>query len=68
MASSRGGLTPAVTCHLLRHAFATHLLEAGTDLRTLQSMLGHSNLRTTIRYLTIGVGHLQRVPSLLDRL
>lgn len=68
MASSRAGLTPPVTCHLLRHAFATHLLEAGTDLRTLQSMLGHSNLRTTIRYLTIGVGHLQRVPSLLDSL
>lgn len=68
IASARAGLSPPVTCHQLRHAFATHLLAAGTDLRTLQSMLGHANLRTTGRYLTIGTEHLQRVPSLLDAL
>ncbi len=64
----RAGIGRRLTCHLLRHAFATHLLEDGTDLRTIQAMLGHTSLRTTTRYLHIRSDHIERVRSPLDRL
>jgi integrase/recombinase XerD len=66
--AKRAGISRRVTCHLLRHAFATHLLEAGTDLRTIQAMLGHASIRTTTRYLHIRSDHIERTTSPLDRL
>ena len=64
----RAGFRKRVTCHTLRHSFATHLLEAGVDLVTLQALLGHSHLRATICYLHASTRHFKRVPSLLDLL
>jgi integrase/recombinase XerD len=65
---THAGLTKAATMHTLRHCFATHMLEAGVDLRTLQAMMGHTSLKTTMHYLQISSQCLRRAPSLLDRL
>jgi integrase/recombinase XerD len=62
------GITKKASMHTLRHSYATHLLEAGTDLPTLQKLLGHSQLSTTMRYLHISQPHLQRAGSPLDTL
>ncbi|QLG45312.1 tyrosine-type recombinase/integrase [Costertonia aggregata] len=65
-ACKRAKITKNVTLHSLRHAYATHLMDAGTDVRMIQQLLGHESIKTTMRYTHVTTRSLLHVPSPLD--
>jgi len=68
LAAQRAKIDKPVTPHTLRHSYATHLLEAGADLRTIQLLLGHADLSHTTVYLHLSRRHLQAAPNPLEQL
>ncbi|MDD3083512.1 MAG: tyrosine-type recombinase/integrase [Candidatus ainarchaeum sp.] len=66
--AKKAGITKEVTPHSLRHSYATHLLEAGTNIRYIQSLLGHSSLNTTQIYTSVANEQLKKIESPLDNM
>lgn len=67
-AVTAAGIRKKVTLHALRHSFATHLFDRGTDIRTIQALLGHEKLETTARYTRVATGLITAIESPLDKL
>jgi len=67
-AAARAGITKRIGPHTLRHSFATHLMEAGTDLRTIQLLMGHAHLEHTTLYLHLSHRHLHAAANPLDQI
>ena len=67
-AANGAGIKKSVSLHALRHSFATHLLERGTDIRVIQALLGHDKLDTTARYTRVATGMIANIKSPLDLL
>ena len=67
-AAIKSGIPKRVTTHTLRHSFATHLLEDGYDIRTIQELLGHSSLRTIMIYTHVAMKNRLGVKSPMDSL
>jgi integrase/recombinase XerD len=67
-ALQKTGMTKPITLHWLRHSYATHLLESGTDLRYIQELLGHSSSKTTEIYTHVSTKSIQQIKSPFDDL